>query len=43
MNQPTWHDIVRERQRRDDESVARKFAPYRNLVRGHMQQVQDRY
>lgn len=36
MNQPTWNDIVRERQRREDEPVARKFAPYRNLGRGHL-------
>jgi len=36
MNQPTWNEIEYLRHKREDEAVARKYAPYRNLGRGHM-------
>lgn len=36
MNQPTWNDFVRERQRREDEPIAKKYALYKHLGHGHM-------
>ena len=32
----TWADVIRERNRREDEAVARKFARFANLGRGHL-------
>lgn len=32
----TWDQIEQDRMRREDESVARKWAPWKHLGRGHM-------
>ena len=32
----SWDDVVRERNRREDEAVAREFSRFANLGRGHL-------
>lgn len=32
----TWNDYVEQRQKKEDESVAAKFVPYKHLGRGHL-------
>ena len=34
--QPTWAEILAARQKREDEPIARKYAPYKHLGTGHM-------
>lgn len=36
--QPTWHEIIEERHRREDEAVARRYAQYAHLGRGHLRE-----
>lgn len=36
MRLVSWDDFLRERMRREDEYVARKFARFANLGRGHL-------
>jgi hypothetical protein len=31
----TWDEVIRERNRREDEAVARKFARFAHFGRGH--------
>ena len=35
---PTWAEIVEARNRREDESVARRYATFANLGRGHLRE-----
>ena len=37
MKQPTWDEILAARWKREDEAIARKYAPYASLGRGHLQ------
>jgi hypothetical protein len=33
---PSWQEVVANRNKREDDYVARKFAPFAYLGRGHM-------
>jgi hypothetical protein len=35
-NAVSWADVVAERQRREDEPIARRYAPYKEYGRGHL-------
>ena len=36
--QPTWAEILTARQKREDEPIARRYAPYKNLGIGHLRE-----
>lgn len=38
QTQPTWAEIIAERHRREDEAVARRYAQYVHLGRGHLRE-----
>ena len=35
---PTWDEVVAARNRREDEAIARRCAPYACLGRGHLRE-----
>jgi hypothetical protein len=35
---PTWAEIEVERNRREDEAIARRYFPYKHLGRGHLRE-----